>query len=65
MPVELKKRIETMISRKVENNPGLAKIIKAKLIISGIDLNKLTAEAIDNPLIIAKLEKLEKELCTK
>ena len=65
MPVELKKRIETMISRKVENNPGLAKIIKAKLILSGIDLNKLTAEAIDNPLIIAKLEKLEKELCTK
>ena len=65
MPVELKKRIETMISRKVENNPGLAKIIKAKLILSGIDLNKLTAEAIDNPLIIAKLEKLEKELCAK
>jgi hypothetical protein len=62
MTVRIKAIIETIISKKAESNPMLAKIIKAKLILNGIDQKRLTAEANDDPLIIAKLEKLAKEL---
>jgi len=62
MTASIKERIDTMISSKAENNPTLAKIIKSKLILNGIYPNRLTVEVNDDPLVIAKLEKLIKEL---
>lgn len=62
MSMKIKEMIDTLISIKSENNPILAKIIRAKLILNGIDPNKLAMEEIDDPLVIAKLEKLVKDL---
>jgi hypothetical protein len=54
--------IDSLINGNAVNNPALANIIRAKLILNGIHPHKLAAEVIDDPLIIAKLEKLAKEL---
>ncbi len=62
MSVRIKEMIDNIISSKAENNPMLAKIIKTKLMLHGIHPNILTAEEDDDPIIIAKLEKLAKEL---
>jgi hypothetical protein len=62
MSSRIKEMIDTLISGKAGNNPVRANIIKAKLILNGIDPKRLTAETIDDPLIIAKLDKLAKEL---
>ena len=62
MSLRIKNMIDTLISNKAGNNPALANIIKAKLILNGIDPKRLTDETIDDPLIIAKLERLAKEL---
>jgi hypothetical protein len=62
MSSRIKELIDSLIARNAENNPALSNIIKAKLILNGVNPKMLTAEAIDDPLIIAKLEKLAKEL---
>ncbi|NVN91229.1 MAG: hypothetical protein HXX11_11600 [Desulfuromonadales bacterium] len=62
MTGKIREMVETMISKKAGDNPMLAKIIKTKLIIHGIYPNRSATEADDDPLILAKLEKFEKEL---
>jgi hypothetical protein len=62
MSSRIKEMIDSLIAVSAENNPALANIIKAKLILNGINPKKFTAEVIDDPLIIEKLEKLAKEL---
>ena len=62
MSEKMKVMIETIIKKKAENNPMLAKIIMAKLILNGIDMKRLTAETNDDPLMISRLERLAKEL---
>jgi len=62
MSSRIKEMIDSLITGNAENNPALANIIKAKLILNGINPKKFTAEVIDDPLTIAKLEKLAKEL---
>ena len=62
MSVKIMEMIDSFISRNMEKNSMLAKIAKAKMVLHGINPNKLSAEQYDDPLIIAKLEKLAKEL---
>jgi hypothetical protein len=62
MSSRIREMIDSLITSNAENNPALANIIKAKLILNGINPKGLTAEAIDDPNIIAKLEKLAREL---
>ncbi len=40
----------------------LERVIKTKLILKGINPNKYTLESEDDPLIIAKLEKMMNDL---
>jgi hypothetical protein len=37
-------------------------VIKAKLVLKGIDLNRLNAQSDNDPVLIAKFESLLKEL---
>jgi hypothetical protein len=62
MSSRIREMIDSLINSNAEKNPALANIIKAKLILNGINPKGLTAEAIDDPIIIAKLEKLAREL---
>jgi len=62
MTVRVKEMIDEIISTKAANNPMLAKIIGAKLILHGFDSNRLAAEANDDPQVVARLEQFAKEL---
>ena len=61
MTVKIKEMIDTIINSK-ENNPMMVKIIKSKMILHGIDRDRLAAEPYDDPLVIAKIEKLAREV---
>ena len=61
MTVKMKEMIDSIISSK-EDNPMLLKIIKSKMILHGIDRDRLATEPYDDPLVIAKIEKLAREV---
>jgi hypothetical protein len=50
------------INRKEKDNPLMKNVIKAKLVLKGIDLNRLNAQSDNDPVLIAKFESLLKEL---
>jgi hypothetical protein len=54
--------IDTIISQRAKQNPMLAGVIKTKLMLKGIDPNRYTAQSDDDPLIIAKLEAVIKDI---
>ncbi len=62
MAGKVKQMIDTIVNQRAKDNPMLVGIIKTKLMLKGIDTNKFTALSEDNPVIIAKLEALIKEL---
>ncbi len=62
MPGKIRRLIDLIISQRTQDNPMLERVIKTKLILKGINPNKYTLESEDDPLIIAKLEKMMNDL---
>ncbi len=62
MPGKIKRLIDSIISEKTQGNPMLERVIKTKLILKGINPNKYNLESEDDPVIIAKLERMMSEL---
>lgn len=62
MAGKIKQMIDTIISQRAKDIPMLAGVIKTKLILKGIDPNKFTFLSDDDPVIIAKLETVIREL---
>jgi len=62
MPGKIKRLIDSIILQRTHDNPMLERVIKTKLILKGINPNKYTFESEDDPIIIAKLEKMMNEL---
>lgn len=62
MPGKIKRLIDCIISKRTQDNPMLERVIKTKLILKGINPNRYTLESDDDPIIIAKLEKMMNEL---
>ncbi len=62
MPGKIRRLIDSIISQRTQDNPMLERVIKTKLILKGINPNKYTLESEDDPLIIAKLEKMMNDL---
>jgi len=62
MAGKIKLMIDTIISQRAKQNPMLAGVIKTKLMLKGIDPNRYTAQSDDDPVIIAKLEAVIKDI---
>jgi hypothetical protein len=62
MSGKIKYIIDTLVTPRAKENSLLAAIIKAKLMLKGIDPIKFTAQSPDDPAVIAKLEALLKEI---
>ncbi len=62
MSGKIKRLIDSIISEKTQGNPMLERVIKTKLILKGINPNKYHYESEDDPVIIAKLERMMNEL---
>ncbi len=62
MAGKIRQMIDTIISQRAQSNPMLAGVIKTKLVLKGIDPNKFNRHSDDDPVIIAKLEALLKDL---
>lgn len=61
MAGKIQQMIDTIISQRAKDNAILARIIKTKLVLKGIDPNKFTPQSADDPAVIGKLEALMKE----
>lgn len=62
MAGKIKQMIDAIINQRAKDNPMLERVIKTKLILKGINPNKFTPESADDPVVIAKLEKMIQEL---
>jgi len=61
MAGKIKKMIDSIIEQRAKDNAMLARVIKTKLILKGIDPSKFSAQSDDDPAIIRKLESLMKD----
>jgi hypothetical protein len=62
MAGKIKQLIDFIISQRAKDNPMLERVIKTKLILKGINPNKYTQMSEDDPIILAKLERMMQEL---
>ena len=62
MAGEIKQLIDFIISQRAKDNPMLERVIKTKLILKGINPIKYTQMSDDDPVILAKLERMMQEL---
>ncbi|HKZ16918.1 MAG TPA: hypothetical protein VJZ16_03860 [Syntrophales bacterium] len=62
MAGKIKQLIDFIISQRAKDNPMLERVIKTKLILKGINPIKYTQMSDDDPVILAKLERMMQEL---
>lgn len=62
MPGKIKQLIDYLIQQRAANNPMGEKVIKAKLILKGINPKKYDAQSEDDPAVLAKLQAMMTEL---
>jgi len=62
MAAEAKAMIEAIIAFQSKGDPAIAKLTKTKLILKGINPDKIIDSPNDDPAIIAKLKALGTEL---
>jgi hypothetical protein len=62
MAGKIKQMIDFIISQRAKDNPMLERVIKTKLILKGINPVKYTQMSEDDPIILAKLERMMQEL---
>ncbi len=56
MQRNVKQMIDTTIDRKAKENPMLARIIRAKLVLKGIDPESLANESDIDPSLVKRIE---------
>ena len=62
MAGKIKQLIDFIISQRAKDNPMLERVIKTKLVLKGINPIKYTQMSDDDPVILAKLERMMQEL---
>ena len=61
MAGRIRQIIDEIIKQRARNDEVLAKIIKTRLILNGVNSDNFTSESTDDPAIITKLEMLAKD----
>lgn len=62
MPGQIKQLIEEIIAERSKGNEMLAKVVKTKLILKGINPAHFTNQTDDDPALIKKLENMRQNL---
>ena len=62
MAGKIRQMIDSIITQRAKDNPMLDRVIKTKLILKGINPNKYTIQSDDDPVVLAKLEKMIADL---
>lgn len=62
MPGQIKQLIEEIIAERSKGNEMLAKVVKTKLILKGINPAHFTNQTDDDPALIKKLENMLQNL---
>lgn len=62
MAGKVKQLIDIIIARRSKGNEAIAKAVKAKFVLKGINPDSYSAGSADDPAVIKKLEILAKEL---
>ncbi|MEJ2199565.1 MAG: FIST N-terminal domain-containing protein [Desulfuromonadaceae bacterium] len=62
MAGQIRQLIDLIIERKAKDNPMMERVIKAKMILKGINPAKFTAQSEDDPAIIAQLQSMVEAL---
>lgn len=62
MAGKAKNLIESIIAQRSKGNPAIAKVVKAKFVLKGINPDDYSATSADDMAVIGKLEALAKEL---
>jgi hypothetical protein len=62
MAGKAKRLIDSIISQRSQGNPVVAKEVKAKFVLKGINPDAYSARTADDPAIIQKLEALARKL---
>jgi hypothetical protein len=62
MAGKIRQMIDSIITQRAKDNPMLERVIKTKLILKGINPNKYTLQSDDDPVVLAKLEKMIADL---
>ncbi len=58
MAGKIKRQIDALVAERAKGNETLARVIRTKLILKGIDPEKYSAHSADEPEILRKLEKM-------
>ncbi|WP_378953365.1 hypothetical protein [Pelosinus sp. sgz500959] len=62
MAGKIKVMCDKIIAQRANGNPVVEKLTKTKLVLKGINPEQFTASSPDDPLIIAKLVQIGKDL---
>jgi hypothetical protein len=62
MAGKAKQLIDSIIAQRSKGNPSVAKVVKAKFILKGINPDDFGATSADDPAVIGQLQALAKEL---
>ncbi|MGD0845026.1 MAG: hypothetical protein ABSA06_11760 [Geobacteraceae bacterium] len=61
MAGKIRQIIDEILNKRAKGNEMLTTIIQSKMLLIGVNPNRYTLQSADDPLIIAKLEKLTKQ----
>lgn len=59
---KIKQMIDTIVAQRSKGNPAIAKAVKAKLILKGINPDGYTAGSADDPAVLRLLDNMAREL---
>jgi hypothetical protein len=62
MAGKVKQLIDTIIAQRSKGNPSIAKVVKAKFALKGINPDEYGATSADDPAVIGKLQAMAREL---
>lgn len=62
MAGEIKKMLDKLVSAKSGGNPTLVAVTKTKLILKGLNPDKFSATAADDPVVIRKVKAVAQEM---
>ena len=62
MAGRVKQMVDSIIAQRSKGNQAIAKAVKAKFVLKGINPDSYSASSPDDPAVISKLEVLAKEL---
>ena len=65
MPGEIKRLIDSIVTKRSQGNPTLVATTKTKLVLKGIRVDDFTPSSPDDPAVISKIRQVAEEMGIK